>query len=443
MKLFSPEIKFSYLPIYKEETGGIFNLVALPRLCAAIVILIFLSAFFSAAEIALTSMSRIHLRLLAQQYRFLRSSVDWVLADRNKALSAILIGDNLVNIASSAVATALALALWSTQGVFYAVAVMTVLIIIFGEVLPKCIALAKGEAILVIALPFLRVLGKIVSPLIWLMNRAAVLISSLTGLDLTTNDSTTKEEIDQVLKLGEEVGVLEEQERDMIDSVISFDETRVSEIMVPRTSMHILDSSGTVDEALFFMQKVGNSRVPVFTETPDNIIGIVLIKDLLFASAQNKNNDPVTTFMRKPLFVPETMRVSQLLKLMQSARMHMAIVVDEWGGTAGLATMEDLIEEIVGEIRDEYDAPDSRVIREPDGSYKIRAEISLEDLNDAIGSNFESEEADSLGGFLLEKFGDFPRVGDTLNVKNWTFLISSMGEHRIIDVNARKKDAPA
>ncbi len=376
--------------------------------------------------------------MLAQQYKFLRQSVDWVLADRSKALSAILIGDNLVNIASGATATALALSVWSTKGVFYAVAVMTVLIIIFGEVLPKCIAIAKGESFLVISLPFIRAFSKLVTPLIWLMNSAAKITGRFTGFDLTANDSsTTKEEIDQVLKLGEETGVLEEGEREMIDSVISFDETRVSEIMVPRTSMHILDAESTVGEALLFIQNVGNSRVPVFSETPDNIIGIVLIKDLLFASAGNKNNDPVTTVMRKPLFVPETMRVSTLLKLMQSARMHMAVVVDEYGGTAGLATMEDLIEEIVGEIRDEYDVEDSRVVREPDGSFKLSAGISLEDVNEVLDSHFESEEADSLGGFLLERFGDFPRVGDSLTIKNWTFQISAMGEHRITTVTAR------
>ncbi len=419
-------------------------MVALPRLCAAIVILVLLSAFFSASELALTSTSRLHLEVLAQQYRFLKKSVEWALADRNKVLSAILIGDNLVNIAASATATALALTIWSTRGVFYAVAAMTVLIILFGEVLPKCIAIAKGEALLVIVLPFIRIFSRIVCPLIWLMNQAANFTGRVTGLDLSVSDSfTTKEEIDQVLKIGEETGVLEESEREMIDSVISFDETRVSEIMVPRTSMHILDAASKVDEALLFIQNMGNSRVPVFSGTADNIIGIVLIKDLLFASAQGKNDDPVTKVMRKPLFVPETMRVSQLLKLMQNARMHMAVVVDEYGGTAGLVTLEDLLEEIVGEIRDEYDEDDSRVILLPDGLFKLAAGISLEDLNDAIGSNFQSEDVDSLGGFLLEKFGDFPRVGDSIVIDNWTFQISSMGEHRILDVVARKKDGAA
>ncbi len=377
--------------------------------------------------------------MLAQQYRFLEKSVEWVLADRNKALSAILIGDNLVNIASSATATALALAIWNTRGVFYAVAVMTVLIIVFGEVLPKCIAIAKGEALLVIALPVIRIFSRIVSPLIWLMNRAAHCTGRLTGLDLSMKDSfTTKEEIDQVLKIGEETGVLEESEREMIDSVISFDETRVSEIMVPRTSMHILDSNSTVGEALLFIQNMGNSRVPVFSGTADNIIGIVLVKDLLFASAQGRNDDPVTAAMRKPLFVPETMRVSQLLKLMQSARMHMAVVVDEYGGTAGLATLEDLLEEIVGEIRDEYDADEAPVTTLPDGSFKLLAGISLEEVNEALHSNFESDDVDSLGGFLLEKFGDFPQLGDSIVIDDWTFQISGMGEHRIIDVTVRR-----
>lgn len=411
----------------------------LPRLCTAIAILLFLSAFFSAAEMALTSTNKIHLQMLADKYLFLKNSVEWVIADRYKAISAILIGNNLVNIAASTTATALAIVLWHAQGTIYAVAIMTVLIIIFGEVLPKCIAMAKGEDLLIVALPLIRLFSFVVNPFIWTMNQLAYYTGRLTGLDLSLRDSfTTKEEIGQVVKIGEAAGVLEESEREMIDGVISFDETRVYEIMVPRTRMDILESDRTVAEALLYIQKKGHSRVPVYEGTVDNIKGIVLIKDLLLASSQGKNGAPITSVMRKPLFVPETMYVPRLFKLMQTVRMHMAVVVDEYGGTAGLVTLEDLLEEIVGEIHDEYDREEAPVTRLPDGSYKLLASISLYDLNETIGSDFECEEADSLGGFLLDRFGNFPHQGDSILIDDWNFQISSMGEHRIIDVIAKK-----
>lgn len=415
---------------------------ALPRLCTAIVILLFLSAFFSGTEMALTETSSVRLKSLAEKYVFLKKFVEWVNADRYKALSAILIGNNLVNVAASTVAASIAAALWQSKGVAYAVAVMTTLIVIFGEVLPKCVALAKGESLLIAALPIVRFFAWLVNPVIWSMTFIARTAGKMTGLDLSLKDKfVTKEEIGQVVKIGEASGAIEESERQMIDGVISFDEIRVSEIMVPRTKMHLIESDKTVDEALLFIQKMGDSRVPVYTDTPDHIDGIVLVKDLLSAFCQGKKDQLVTTVMRSPLFVPETMYVPKLFKMMQNLRMHMAVVVDEYGGTAGLVTMEDLLEEIVGEIQDEYDKDEPAVQRLPDGTYKVQADISLEELNDVLQTEFECEDVDTLGGFLLDRFGNFPHQGDSIELNGWVFTVTAMAEHHIVDVTVKKMDS--
>lgn len=416
----------------------------LPRLCTAILCLLFLSAFFSGAEMALTETSAVRLKSLAEKYAFLKKTVEWVNVDRSKVLSAILIGNNLVNVAASTVATAIAVTLWHARGVAYAVVVMTVMIIIFGEVLPKCLALARGETVLIFSLLPIRFFAWTATPLIWTMQFIASATGKLTGLDLSLKDTfVTKEEIGQVVKIGEASGAIEKTERQMIDGVISLDEIRVSEIMVPRTEMHLIESCRTVDEALHFIQEMGDSRVPVYTDTPDHIDGVVLVKDLLSAFSQGKKSEAVTKVMRKPLFVPETMFVPKLFKIMQNMRMHMALVVDEYGGTAGLVTMEDLLEEIVGEIQDEYDRDEPMIQSLPDGTWKVLSGISLEDLNEALHSDFECEDVDTLGGFLLDRFGNFPRQGDCITLNGWIFTVTSMAEHHIVEVTVKKADKNA
>lgn len=414
----------------------------LPQLCAAILILLCLSALYSASEMAITSTSKVRMEAVAEEHLFLTPLVEWVNRDRYKAISAILIGNNLVNIAASAVATALATVLLKEHGVALAVSVMSLLIIVFGEVLPKCVAMAKGEQFLIFVLPAVRLTSWLFTPFIWCMTGLVNLASRLSGVDLSLKDPfVTKEEIEQVVKIGEASGAIEESERRMIDGVISFDETRVSEIMVSRTRMDLLEAGRTVDEALLSIQQLGHSRVPIYKDTPDNIIGIVHVKDLLASLHSGKTSEPVTSVMRKPLFVPETLKVPSLFKIMQTRRIHMAVVVDEYGGTAGLVTLEDLLEEIVGEIQDEYDKEEQPIVPLKDGAWKVQASVSLEELNYAIGSDFECDEVDTVGGFLLDKYGGFPRKDDKLIVGDWLFVVADAGSHRVNSVIIRKNVA--
>ncbi len=415
---------------------------ALPQLCAAILVLLAFSAFFSASEMALTSVSKTRMQIIVEDYPFMEDLIDWLYRERARVISSILVGNNLVNVAASVVATAIATGIFKQHGVMAAVSVMSVLIIILGEVLPKCLAMAKGETLLLFAAPLLRASCFVFWPFTAFLTALSAFLSKTTGIDFSIRDSfVTRDEIGQVVKIGEASGALEETERQMIDGVIAFDEIRVSEIMVPRTKMHLLESDKTVDEALQYIQEMGDSRIPVYTETPDHIEGIVLIKDLLSAFSQGKKDCRVTEVMRQPLFVPETMYVPRLFKLMQKKRMHMALVIDEYGGTAGLITMEDLLEEIVGEIQDEYDREDLPVTKLPNGTFRALAETSLEEVNEALGSNFENEDVDSLGGFLLDRFGNFPVQGQSIVVDGWRFTIAEMGEHRINIVTIQKVGA--
>jgi CBS domain containing-hemolysin-like protein len=415
---------------------------ALPQLCAAILVLLAFSAFFSASEMALTSVSKTRMQIIVEDYPFMEDLIDWLYRERARVISSILVGNNLVNVAASVVATAIATQIFKQHGVMAAVSVMSVLIIILGEVLPKCLAMAKGETLLLFAAPLLRASCFVFWPFTAFLTALSAFLSKTTGIDFSIRDSfVTRDEIGQVVKIGEASGALEETERQMIDGVIAFDEIRVSEIMVPRTKMHLLESDKTVDEALQYIQEMGDSRIPVYTETPDHIEGIVLIKDLLSAFSQGKKDCRVTEVMRQPLFVPETMYVPRLFKLMQKKRMHMALVIDEYGGTAGLITMEDLLEEIVGEIQDEYDREDLPVTKLPNGTFRALAETSLEEVNETLGSNFENEDVDSLGGFLLDRFGNFPVQGQSIVVDGWRFTIAEMGEHRINIVTIQKVGA--
>ena len=401
--------------------------------------LLCLSALYSAAEMAITSTNKTRMEVIAAEHPFLKDFVSWVNKDRFKAISGILIGNNLVNIAASSVATALATLIFQSHGVAYAVLVMSVLIIIFGEVLPKCVAMAKGEKLLMFVLPVVRITSWLFTPCIWFMTTLVRVVGNAFGVDLSLKDPfVTKEEIEQVVKIGEASGAIEESERRMIDGVISFDETRVVEIMVPRTKMDLLEADKTVDEALLFIQEYGHSRVPIYRDTPDDIIGIVHVKDLLTALHSGKTTELVTCAMRKPLFVPETLKVPALFKMMQTRRIHMAVVVDEYGGTAGLVTLEDLLEEIVGEIQDEYDKEEQPIVQLKDGSWKIQANVSLEEVNYVIGSEFESDDVDTIGGFLLEKFGGFPGKDDRLVVGDWLFIVAEVGNHCVNSVIMRK-----
>jgi len=395
-------------------------------------VLLFCSAFFSASETAITIVGRGRLLALEEKFPQKKKTIEWLLADMQKVLSVILIGNNLVNIAASAVATSVCMLLFGQKGLLIAVGGMTVFIVIFGEILPKSVAISHFERIVLVALPILRLFSYLVLPLLSFVRIIVQFIGAIFKLDIAGgNTFVTREEIEQMVNIGEASGAIEEEERRMIHGVISFEETKVYEIMVPRTDMVAVAGETTLGEAVKVFEDYGHSRVPVFEDNVDNITGILYVKDVMGVIVAGKLDIPVKELKREALFVPETMKIADLFDVMRNKRVHMAIVVDEYGGTAGLVTLEDLLEEIVGEIQDEYDRETPLVNKKEDGSYMVKGYIDLEDLSEALDYNFESDEADTLGGLILSLSGHFPEQGQHFRYGPWDIEVVEVSKHRI------------
>lgn len=412
-----------------------------------LLLLLVLSAFFSASETAITSSGRGKILALIDRYPYQKRFFDWLLRDIQRVLTIVLISNNLVNIAASAVATSLAIMFLGQHGLIVAVASMTVLIVIFGEIFPKSVAIIRSDSILVFSLPLLRILDILFAPFLWLMLRVVHILGLLFKVDLKARHPfVTREEFEQMINIGEESGALEEVERRMIHGIISFEETRVHEIMVPRTDMDAVSFDATVKEAMAIFQEHGHSRVPVYEESLDDIVGILYVKDTIPCLLAGDLSVPVSGIMRDALFVPESMRVVELFNTMKGRHVHMSIVVDEYGGVAGIATLEDLLEEIVGEIQDEYDKEKPTLLPEEDGSYLVQGHLSLEDLSDFLGVSFESEDAESLGGLVLSISGDFPSPGEKIlytspnEGKIWEIEVLEVEDHRIKLLRLRPKE---
>ena len=400
----------------------------------ALAVLLLLSAFFSGAETSITATGTGKLLTLKEQgrYKFLNSTFQWLIDDTQEALTVCLIANNVVNISASAIASSLVLGLFGQEGLVFVVPVMTVLIVIFGEILPKSAAMVYSENVLIFAAPILRVLAFLITPIAWLMKKCVTGIGYLMHMDLGTQQVfITRDEIEQVVKIGEESGALEANERRMIDGIIDFDETRVHEIMIPRTDMIALEAGDTLAEAVRLFIEEGHSRIPVYEERPDNIVGILYVKDTLKNLLNGDLSCEVRTLLRKPIFVPETIKTAEVLEAMRREHIHIAIIVDEYGGVAGIVTMEDILEQIVGEIQDEYDEESPEVQKLEDGSYLVQGSISLEDLSEALGTEFKSDDAETLGGLVLTMSGGFPEEGDIFGYEGWCIEVKELEEHRI------------
>ena len=408
------------------------------------IVLFLLSAFFSGAETSITATGTGKLRTLQEQgkYKFLNSTFQWLIDDMQEALTVCLIANNVVNISASALASTVILELFGAGGLVVVVPVMTILIVIFGEILPKSAAMVYSEHMMIFSAPILRILAFLLTPVAWAMKKCVTAIGYLLHIDLGTQQVfVTRDEIEQVVKIGEESGALEANERRMIDGIIDFDERRVHEIMIPRTDMIALEADAHLSEAVKIFIEEGHSRIPVYEESPDNIIGILYVKDTLKNLLDSDLSCEVRTLLRKPIFVPETIKTAEVLENMRREHIHIAIIVDEYGGVAGLVTMEDILEQIVGEIQDEYDQEVPEIQKLEDGSYSVQGGISLENLSEALGSEFESEDAESLGGLVLTLSGSFPEEGEIFEYNNWRIRVEALEDHRITLLNLSKIEA--
>lgn len=399
-----------------------------------VVILLALSAFFSSSETALTTVNRIKLRSMADEGKKSALKVLSVTENPGKLLSTILIGNNIVNISASALTTTLCTEVFGNKYVGIATGILTLLVLIFGEITPKTLASRYAVQMSTVFVYPISILMVILTPAIWLLDGITGLIFKLFRLDKSNSgNAMTESELRAIVNVSHEEGVIEPEERFMISNVVDFGDALSKDIMIPRTDMICADVTSSFDELVEIFKSETFSRIPIYEESKDKVIGILYLKDLFFYSQTRDTKDfDARSILRKPVYVYEYQKTSQIFADMKTSSVTMAIVLDEYGVTSGMITMEDLIEEIVGDIRDEYDDYENDFIKEVSkNKYDVDASIKLDDLNDALGTTFASDHYDSLAGFVIEILDRLPDEGDTASYKNIDFLVTSVHKNRI------------
>lgn len=395
-----------------------------------LVVLIVLSAFFSMSETALTSISKIRLRTMIDENIKNAKLIQSVLEEPGKLLSAILIGNNLVNIGASSLATAIIVDKYGSKGVGIATGVLTIVILIFGEITPKTFATKNAEKISLFVIKAIKFCMIIFTPFIFILNIITGFILRLLGVKKDEKTPIiTESELITMVNVSHEEGVLEIDEREMINNVVYFANSDAEDVMVPRTDIIAINVDATQEELTALFKEETCSRMPVYDETIDNIIGIISLKDLLFVDKSKDFN--IRDYMREPFFTYESKCLKELFAEMRINRIPMAIILDEYGGTSGIVTLEDMLEEIVGDLADEYDEHDEEIKLVKDNEYIIEGATKIEDVNEILGTNFKSEDFDSIGGFIIETFGKFPDKGDSIKIDNVKFIIEEIEKNRI------------
>ncbi len=391
------------------DTGTIIQLIIL-------IILIILSAFFSSAETALTTVNKYALRSLADAGNKRAARVLKVTENSGKLISTILIGNNIVNISASALATTFVTNVFGSKAVGIATGILTLVVLLFGEITPKTLAQLYSTKISMLYIDIIEFLMFILTPVIFIVDKIANGIFWVLRIDKNAGgQKITEDELLTMVNVSEEEGVIEDNEKEMITNVVDFGDSRARDVMIPRADMTIAPIDSTYEELLNTYMEVPYTRIPIYEESRDNIIGILHVKDLFFYKATHDiNNFNVRDIIREPLFVYEYQKTNDLLSTMKSDSNSMAIVLDEYGISVGLVTIEDLIEEIIGDIKDEYDmAEHNNVIKLDDTHYSVDGSIKLDDLNDILNLHIESSDYDSLGGYIIELLDHIPSKGDT------------------------------
>lgn len=405
-----------------------------------LVVLIILSGLFSASETALTAFKSTDLEEIENTNPKTAKLLKKWLTKPNEILTAILLGNNIVNILASSIATIVTLqVVGSKSGNAIAIATisMTVIVLIFGEITPKIVAKTYSKKISGIVIGPIYILSVITLPLIKLLMFITKIISKMFGVDIKhENLMITEEEIKSYINVGQAEGIIEEEEREMIHSIIEFGDTTAKEVMTPRTSTFMLDAESTIDEVWDEIIDSGYSRIPVYGEDLDEILGILYVKDLMILAKKGTTDIPLKNILRKAYFVPDTKSIVEILDEFRSKQVHMAIVLDEYGGTVGLLTIEDVIEEIIGEIKDEYDLhEEDEVEKISDSKYKVDARINIEDLNKELDLNIpESEDYESLGGYVLDILGRVAEVEDIVELDGLKMKVLEVDKMRVVKI---------
>lgn len=396
-------------------------------------LLILLSAFFSSAETAFDTINKIRVKSILEDGNKRAETILKLLDNSEKMLSAILIGNNLVNLSASALTTFLAINLWGNVGVGIAIGSITLFILIFGEIAPKTFASLHAESIALAYAKIIYAWMNLLTPIIFIVNKLSFAFLKIFRIDASIkSDLITEIELRTIVEASHEDGVIESEERKMINNVFDFGDSQAKDIMIPRIDMVFVDVDSTYSELIEIYKEEKFTRLPVYEDTTDNVIGIINVKDLLLYDPQTPFN--IRNFLRDPYFTYEYKKTSELLMEMRKSSINFAIVLDEYGATAGLVTLEDLLEEIVGEIRDEYDTDEEDLVKKiNDYEYIIEGSMKLDDVNDLLNLDISSDDYDSIGGIIIELLDHLPETGEEVTTKDGIRLVAETVDKKRIE----------
>lgn len=403
-----------------------------PIKIALLILLLLLSAFFSSAETALTTVNQLRIQTLAEEGSKSARLLLKIIQDKSKMLSTVLIGNNIVNVFASALMTTLTIDLFGNKYVGIASGVLTLLLLIFGEITPKTLATLHAEKISLLYANIISFLIFITTPLVFLVNKLARFVMFLLRVDPDAQPQViTENELRAIVTVSQEEGVIEKEEKEMIYNVVDFGDSEAKDVMIPRIDMTFISIDAGYEEFIQTFRETMHTRFPIYEESTDDIIGILNVKDVLLSTPENFS---IRSFMREAYFTYEHKPTADLLVEMRKAAVSFAIVLDEYGATAGLVTLEDLLEEIVGEIRDEYDTDEEDNIQEIEAGkkYRILGNTKLDEINEYFEWNLESDNYDSIGGYILELLDRLPQPGDeVLLTEHARLCVESLDKNRI------------
>ena len=400
-----------------------------------LLVLLFLSAFFSSAETAMTTVNRIRIRSLADDGNARAKTLLKITDDPAKFLSAILIGNNIVNLSAASLTTSLAYGLGGSM-VAIASGILTLLILLFGEITPKTMATIHSEKISLLYAPVISIFIRLMTPVIFIVNGLANIILRIIHVDPNANTNVmTENDLRTIVDVSHEDGVIESEEKEMINNVFDLGDAKAKDVMVPRVHVTFADVNSTYDELIDIFREDKFTRLPIFEDTTDNVIGTINMKDLLLYD--NKKDFHLRDILREAYFTYEYKNISELLLEMRESSFNIAIVLDEYGETAGLITLEDLLEEIVGEIRDEYDDNEEDFIQEiGPHEYLVEGSTNLEEINDRLDLDLSSDDYDSVGGLIIEHLDRLPEAGDEITTEDGIrMIVEKLDKNRIEQVH--------
>lgn len=400
-----------------------------------LLVLLFLSAFFSSAETAMTTVNRIRIRSLADEGNARAKTLLKITDNPAKFLSAVLIGNNIVNLSAASLTTSLAYGLGGSM-VAIASGILTLLILLFGEITPKTMATIHSEKISLLYAPLISIFIRLMTPVIFIVNGMANIILRIMHIDPNTNTKVmTENDLRTIVDVSHEDGVIESEEKEMINNVFDLGDAKAKDVMVPRVHVTFADVNSTYDELIDIFREDKFTRLPIFEDTTDNVIGTINMKDLLLYD--NKKDFHLRDILREAYFTYEYKNISELLLEMRESSFNIAIVLDEYGETAGLITLEDLLEEIVGEIRDEYDDNEEDFIKEIGPlEYQVEGSTNLEEINDRLDLDLSSDDYDSIGGLIIEHLDRLPEVGDEITTEDGIrMVVEKLDKNRVEQVH--------